>query len=366
MNDLMNYIDVAPIVEIAKKENCPYIGIIGGKGTGKTWGCVDWSLKESNNFTIPFFYARRYDKTFTPSIIGNLIQSHKQDIINLSGGKLNNSTFKGRAFTVSREVVTESGTKKQLNARTICYCRSLNNVETETGDDKGLITSVIYDEFLSRSGELKSEFQKLMILHNNAVRNRTDRFVPLFMLGNTLTKDSQLAEEFGFRLRDIREGLNVIRNKKGQARLILYYTPPTKKQAEAAETYYDRFENDKINMISHGDWMIGDYPLADEKLLHQTGTNFLFFDRGLAVRVTIFAYGYNAFVVIRKPRKTDEKPRFRISPIISENNLNRIPAAILNAVVEGRFAVESSEIGEDFRDICKHLVNGAGILRAIE
>ena len=366
MNELMNFIDVAPIVEIAKRENCPYIGIIGGKGTGKTWGCVDWSLKESKNFTIPFFYARRYDKTFTASIIGNLISSHRQDIINLSGGKLNNATFKGRTFTVSREVETETGLKKQLNARTICYCRSLNNVETETGDDKGLITSVIYDEFLSRSGELKDEFRKLMILHNNAVRNRTDRFVPLFLLGNTMTKDSQLAEEFGFRLRDIREGVNVIRNRKGQARLILYYTPPTKKQAEAAETFYDRFENDRINMISHGDWMIGQYPLANEKQLHQTGANFLFFDRGLAVRVTLFAFGYNSFCVIRRPRKTDAPPRFRISPIISENNMNRIPAAILAAVTENRYAVESSEIGEDFRDICKHLVNGAAILRAIE
>ena len=46
MNDLMQFIDINPIVEKAKELNCPYIGIIGGKGTGKTYGCVDYALKD--------------------------------------------------------------------------------------------------------------------------------------------------------------------------------------------------------------------------------------------------------------------------------------------------------------------------------
>ena len=37
----VKFIDVRPIREYAEKINCPYIGIIGGKGTGKTYGCVD-------------------------------------------------------------------------------------------------------------------------------------------------------------------------------------------------------------------------------------------------------------------------------------------------------------------------------------
>ena len=35
--------------------------------------------------------------------------------------------------------------------------------------------------------------------------------------------------------------------------------PETSKSTRSAETYYDRFENDHINMIAHGDWTLGTY-----------------------------------------------------------------------------------------------------------
>lgn len=366
-DELVRFIDINPIVDVAKRENCPFIGIVGGKGTGKTWGCVKWGLDNSNNFTKPFFYVRRFDKTFTKSICGNLVNSHRQDIINMTSGKLNHSDFKGKIFTVNRLETDKNGNEKRNNERTICYCRSLNNVDTETGDDKGAISCVIFDEFLTRGNELKDEYTKLMIVHNNAIRNRTDTFVPMFLLGNTLTKDSALAEQFGIRMRDIKPGLNIFRNTKGQARIILYYTPQTAMQAESAAAYYDRFENDRINMITHGDWILGDYPIASESQLHQTGTKFKFFDRGICVVVVVYAYGLNAFAVVRKPKKAiDSNIRLKVSPIISPTNLNVIPEVIIECVLKNCYAVETSDIGEDFRDICKHIVNGGMIVKHIE
>lgn len=366
-DELMKFIDINPIVEVAKREKCPFIGIVGGKGTGKTWGCVKWGLDNSNKFTKPFFYVRRFDKTFTKSICGNLVNSHRQDIINMTKGALNHSDFKGKIFTVNRMTSDKNGNEKRTNERIICYCRSLNNVDTETGDDKGAVSCVIFDEFLTRGNELKDEYTKLMIVHNNAIRNRTDVFVPMFLLGNTLTKDSALAEQFGIRMRDIKPGLNIFRNTKGQARIILYYTPQTSMQAESAATYYDRFENDRINMITHGDWILGDYPIATESLLHQTGTKFKFFDRGICVVVVVFAYGYNAFCVVRRPDKLiDRNIKYNVSPIISKNNLALIPDIITECVLKNCYAVETSDIGEDFRDICKHMINGQMIVKHIE
>ena len=100
---------------------------------------------------------------------------------------------------------TAKGEDKRTNRKTIAYCRSLNNVETETGDDKGDISCIIYDEFLTRGVELKDEFLKLQTCHhNNLTRNRTDRFIPFFLLGNTVSKDSAVAEQFGIRMRDIK------------------------------------------------------------------------------------------------------------------------------------------------------------------
>ena len=63
MNDLMQYIDLNPIVKKAKELDCPYIAIIGGKGTGKTYGCIDYALRDffKDNSQRPFAYVRRYD-----------------------------------------------------------------------------------------------------------------------------------------------------------------------------------------------------------------------------------------------------------------------------------------------------------------
>ena len=365
MNDLMQFIDINPIVEKAKELNCPYIAIIGGKGTGKTYGCVDYALKDffNGNSKRPFFYARRFDKTFTPSICGNLVNIHRQDIINLSKGKYNKADLRGKVFTLSREIINDAGLKKKTNTDIIAYCRSLNNVETETGDDKGDISCIIYDEFLTRNAELKDEFTKLQILHNNATRNRTDRFIPMFLLGNTVSRDSEVAEQFGIRLRDIKRGLNVFENSKHQTRIILYYTDATEKNIESAETYYNRFENSRINMISRGDWILGSYNIAPYDMLMLRGFTAKFYFNRVAVNVTIGVKGINPYLLVRKP---SENYQITISPYHGKKNLQVIPQTYIDLVKRGNLYVETSEIGEDFRDICKHIVNGMEIVNCID
>ena len=365
MTELMQYIDINPIVEKAKELNCPFIAIIGGKGTGKTYGCVDYAIRDffKDNSKRPFCYARRFDKTFTPSLCGNLVNSHRQDIINLSKGKYNKADLRGKIFSLYNEKLTLDGIKKKSNVDIIAYCRSLNNIETETGDDKGDISCIIYDEFLTSGNELRDEFLKINILHNNMTRNRTDRFIPFFLLGNTVSRDSEVAEQFGIRLRDLKRGLNVFENSKHQARIILYYTPETSKNIEAAETYYNRFENAHINMISRGDWVLGTYKIADQNTINAKGfTAKLFFNR-VAVNATIVMKGVNAFLLIREP---SEHCDITISPYCGKSNFQLLPKIFIELVKRGNLYVQTSEIGEDFRDICKHIPNGMEIVNCLE
>ena len=365
MNDLMQYIDIHPIVEKAKELNCPYIAIIGGKGTGKTYGCVDYAIKDffQPHSKRPFFYVRRYDKTFTPSICGNLVNSHRQDIINYSKGKYNKADLRGKIFSLSNELVNATGMKKKINVEPIAYCRSLNNVETETVDDKGDISCIIYDEFLSRGNELKDEFRAIQTVHSNAVRNRTDRFIPFFMLGNTVSRDSAVAEQFGIRLRDVKRGLNIFTNSKNQARIVLYYTEATSKNLESASQYYDRFENDRINMISRGDWVLGAYNVAPYDMLFTRGFTAKFFFNRVAVNATIAFKGINPYLIIREP---SENYNITISPYHGKSNMQTIPRIFIECVKKGNMYVQTSEIGEDFRDICKHIVNGLEIVNCID
>ena len=262
-----------------------------------------------------------------------------------------------------RKTTTEKGIDERKNRKTIAYCRSLNNVETETGDDKGEISCIIYDEFLTRGVELKDEFLKIQVCHNNMIRNRgKDRFIPFFLLGNTVSKDSAVAEQFGIRMRDIKRGLNVFENKSHKARIILYYTEETAKNIEAAELYYNRFENSRINMITRGDWVLGSYKVAPLDMMYTKGfTAKMYFNR-IAVNVTLGFYGQNPFIIVRKP---SEKCDIKISPYCGKSNIQLIPKIFIRCVLLGNLYVENSDIGEDFRDICKHIVNGKEIVNAI-
>lgn len=360
----MRFIDIKPIKEYGEKINCPYLAVIGGKGTGKTWGCVDDAVIEfyKAKMKLPFFYIRNYDKTFTKSICGNLVASHRQTIINMSKGKHNHAELNGRIYEVMHLSESEKGLYNKINKKTIAYCRSLNNVESETGDDKGEISCGIFDEFLSRGGEIKDSFLKLQIVHNNMIRNRTNKYTPLWLLGNTVSRDSAVAEQFGIKLRELKRGLNVYRNSKGVPRIVLYYTPETAANTEAAEVYYDRFENSHINMISHGDWVLGTYKIAPQNMIYKNGFTYKLFNRGVAVNVTLFINGLTPCIVVKRP---SEAFNIGVSPIVGSNNILTMPKQITNCVLTGAMYAETSEIGEDFRDICKHITGGQQIVNYI-
>lgn len=362
--DENGHIVLQPIIDIAKQLECPYIALIGEKRIGKTYGCVKYALQDYYKTGAPFFYARRYDKTFTESICGKLVDVHRQEIINLSGGKHNAGELKGKYYELCRRSFTANGILKRDAREQIAYCRSLNNVESETADDKGNISCVIYDEFLTRGRELDDEFNRLMILHANATGKRVEenRFIPLFLLGNTVSRESKLADCFGIRLRDISRGVNVITNSKGVVRLVLYYSPETCKSTKAAETYYDRFENDHIKMIAHGDWTLGQYNIMQDKHYNIDGVRILFSHHGTAVLATVGLYGMQPIVCITKPSDTYD---ILVTSGIRKTAINYIPPSIVQIVLMGRMVCETSLIGEDFRDICKHLNGGDRIVNYI-
>ena len=360
--DQNGHINIHPIIKIAKELNCPFIGLIGEKRIGKTYGCFAYGLQEFYKNEAVMFYARRYDKTFTENICGNLVRIHRQDIINLSKGKHNNCDLKGKYFDLVRDVENKNtGQITKTNRQHFAFCRSLNNIETETADDKGNVSCIVYDEFLTRGNELKDEFNKLMILHANATGKR-DKFVPMFLLGNTVSRESEVAECFGIKLRDLKRGVNIITNTKNEPRIILFYSPETVKSTKSAKLFYDRFENDHINMIAHGDWTIGTYKIATQKQLSLDGYTILFNHNGVAVCGTITTEGMQPRFIITKPH---EDYQLRVSSGLSKTAINYIPKPVINMITSGYMICETPVTGEDFRDICKHLVNGAQVVNYI-
>lgn len=361
--DQNGHLILKPIVDVAKSLDCPFIALIGEKRIGKTYGCIEYALKEFYKSGSPCFYVRRYDKTFTENICGNLVNSHRQSIINLSKGLHNTGILKGKYYDLSRQSESESGNIMQKARKHFAFCRSLNNIETETADDKGAVSCIIYDEFLTRGRELSDEFNKLMICHANATALDTSKYIPMFLLGNTVSKESDVAKSFGIKLRDLQRGLNIIKNTKGQTKIVVYYVPPSIKGSNAGNTYYDRFENDRITMISTGDWTIGTYRNATELERSLQGSTMIVSHETLCVKLTVSCYGLQPIVYVSEPTSNCD---FRICSKPSKTSTNVLPVPIAKLIQNGHMCVQNSEVGENFRDICKYLINGQIVVNTFD
>ena len=115
-------------------------------------------------------------------------------------------------------------------------------------------------------------------------------------------------------------------------------------------------------MISHGDWVLGTYKIASQNQLYKNGFTWKLFNNGVAVNVTMYINGLTPVIVVKKP---SENYNIGVSPIIGKNNIITMPKQIVQCVINGAMFAESSEIGEDFRDICKHINGGLQIVNYI-
>lgn len=143
----------------------------------------------------------------------------------------------------------------------------------------------------------------------------------------------------------------------------MYYAPETEKDEKSADKYYDRFENTHINMISHGDWTLGTYQIATAAELSLTGYSALVSHDNFAVKLTVATYGIQPRVIITPP---DSIYSTRITSGLSKHAINFLPRQIVDLICNGYMVVENAEIGENFRDICKHITNGERIVKKYE
>lgn len=268
MNTDMKHYNVTPIYRYGEKTNCPFLGIAGGKGNGKTYGIVGLGLFKfiESKYTQPMRYLRRYAESIKPTALQSLCKPQKQDLINLTHGKYNDFKYYQHRFYLVR---TENDKVVDKCAQPFMVCNALNSVEANTGADEGECSLIFYDEFLSREKELSDEFYKLMIFHNNCIRNRTNKYTPMFLVGNTVTRNSCLISEFGVNLYDMKQGdITVVRNKKGEPKIVFEYCSAVEVMTESGDEYYKRFDdNDRIKMIYQGDWTVSNYPHLPQQMI---------------------------------------------------------------------------------------------------
>ena len=102
----------------------------------------------------------------------------------------------GRRFHLCRR--NEDGKVVKRDKNPFCIVNSLSTWENDSGADEGEACLIVYDEAISREKALPNEYDSLMKFRSNCMRDRTDYYCPVVLIGNTVTRDCELLEELPF------------------------------------------------------------------------------------------------------------------------------------------------------------------------
>jgi len=372
LNEKPRHYSAEPVLEYAEKIGCPVVGIAGGKGNGKTYDIIRKYLNIRCKTGKLLRYLRRYRESISPKALQSLCKPQRQNLINYTGGKFNDfQYYQNRFFMVDRD---ENGDIRHKEQQPFMVCSALNSVEGFTGADEGECSAIFYDEMLSREKELQDEFYSLMIFHNNCIRNRTI-YTPLILVGNTVTRNSSLVTNFGVDLYSMKKGeITVVKNSKKEPTIVFEFCTDAPVMQEAAETYYNRFENDRIKMIYKGDWTVSNYPMLPKQELDNSfliASIKIISPANCALLFSFRRIGDNLFGYVER-YNDDDIPH--LCTMINKTYIFKKPNYINYLPSKGIFRTfsrliftknvyfDSMETGEYFRDFLKNLTGASQLV----
>ena len=122
------------------------------------------------------------------------------------------------------------------------------------------VTTVIFDEFLTRQSYLPDEFILFQNVLSTIIRGRRD--VTIFMLGNTVNKWSPYFAEMGLKhVKEMEVGsIDVYTYGDSELTVAVEFTG-SRHSSKASDVYF-AFDNPRLNMItgSEGSWEMAIYP----------------------------------------------------------------------------------------------------------
>lgn len=142
-----------------------------------------------------------------------------------------------------------------------CYAFCLTGVIHYKSTSYNNITTVLFDEFLTREYYLADEFVKFTDLLSTIIRDRDN--VIIWMLGNTVNKYCPYFEEMGLsRVKDMKQGqIDVYEYGNSKLRVAVEWAESTESKGfKKKSNIYFAFDNPKLDMIKTGSWEMAMYP----------------------------------------------------------------------------------------------------------
>lgn len=338
-----------------------YYLIIGERSNGKTYSALSLALKNYFEKGEQFAYIRRFGEDIRKKQLSNLFSGHVENgiIEHLSNGEWSSVDYTGNKFRLVR--ANDDGTA-EYSEEPIGFAFDLNSMEHYKSISFPKITTVIFDEFLSRQSYLPNEFMLFTNSLSTIIRLRTN--VKIFLLGNTVNKYCPYFSEMGLtHIKDQKQGtIDVYKYSDTDLEVVVEYCESSASRGGKNSDVYFAFDNPQLQMITKGTWEIAIYPHLPHKYKPKevVAQFFIDFDHEILHGNVICIDGLSPFIFFHLKtteiqsendivygQQPDANPYHRVGIANYSDPLSKF---IRQCYLENRIFYSTNEIGEIFRN----------------
>lgn len=283
--------------------NAKYNIIFGERSNGKTYSVKEYALEKYVKNGEQLAIVRRWNDDFTGKRGTQMFDDICENgvVSRLTGGEWTGIYYYGSRWYLCR---FEDG-KRVVSEDVFAFGFSITGMTHDKSISFPRITTILFDEFIAKTGYLPDEFVLTMNVFSTIIRNRTN--VTIFMLGNTINKYCPYFSEMGLKhIKQMKAGdIDVYKYGESGLTVAVEYTNPTK-GGKPSDIYF-AFDNPKLSMITGGEWELDIYPHCPVKYLPKEVlfTYFIIFD-GDILQCEIIQHGDLGFTFIH-PKTTELK-----------------------------------------------------------
>lgn len=245
-------------------KNCQYNVIFGERSNGKTYAALEYGLRRYVEHGEKMAYIRRWKEDYRGKRGSQLFAGHEDNgvISEITNGEYDRVKYYAGKWYLAKW--DEDLNKMVASEEEFCYAFALSDVEHDKSTSYPNVTTIIFDEFLTRQYYLPNEFVVFMNVLSTIIRHRDN--VKIFMLGNTVNKFCPYFQEMGLgHVTEMEAGkIDIYSYGDSKLHVAVERCKSPNKEGKSSDIYF-AFDNPSLQMITGGAWEIDLYPHLPRK-----------------------------------------------------------------------------------------------------
>lgn len=334
--------------------------IIGERSNGKTFAVLRYAIERYCKYGEQMALVRRWDTDFRGKNGQSMFDGLESAgvIQEISGGTWTSVYYwSGRWFLCRYEGDGKTRVKDDIP---FAYAFGINTGEHDKSTSYPGITTIFFDEFITRTAYIPNEFILFMNVCSTIIRDRDN--VKIFMCANTVNKFCPYFGEMGLtHVQQMKQGDIDLYHYGDSSLTVAVEYCKTSKQGKASDVYF-AFDNPKLSMITGGTWEIDIYPHSPYKYAPKDVllTYFIIFDRH-TLQCEVISYDDSVYTFVHQktsPIKNpdtdlvftpdyDPRPNYRRNILKPVDNVGKRIALLFKT---DKVFYQDNEIGEIVRN----------------